>query len=171
MIINKKKFKKLISYKRIQSRLSIISDEINKTYKNKNPLFIAVLDGSFIFAADLYKKISIKSEISFVKLKSYKKTSSKNLVKHIGLCASVKGRDIIILEDIVDTGKTMNAFLRDLKKQKPKSIKIAALLSKPEMHSIKIDYVGFEIPNQFVIGFGLDYDGLGRNLKDILQIC
>jgi hypoxanthine phosphoribosyltransferase len=171
MIINNKKFKKLISYKKIQSRLIQISNEINKTYKNKNPLFIAVLDGSFIFAADLYKKISIKSEISFVKLKSYNKTKSEKIKKHIGICAEIKNRHIIILEDIVDTGKTMKSFLRDLKKQNPKSIKIAALLSKPETHDIKIDYVGFEIENKFVVGFGLDYDGLGRNSNDILQIC
>lgn len=171
MIINNKKFKKLISYKKIQSRLIQISNEINKTYKNKNPLFIAVLDGSFIFAADLYKKISIKSEISFVKLKSYSKTRSEKIKKHIGICDEISNRHIIILEDIVDTGKTMKSFVRDLKKQNPKSIKIAALLSKPETHDIKIDYVGFEIENKFVVGFGLDYDGHGRNSNDILQIC
>lgn len=171
MIIKNKKFKKLIDKKKIQSKIKQIANKINKDYCDKNPIFIAILDGSFIFAADLYKNISIKSEISFVKLKSYKKTKSKKLEKYIGLNCALKNRHVIILEDIVDTGKTINKFIQDIKKFNPKSIKIATLLSKPEVHNLNLDFVGFEIQNKFVVGFGLDYDGLGRNVSDILQIC
>lgn len=167
MIINSKKFKKFITSKKIKQRISDLSKKINKDYKNKNPIFICILDGSFMFATQLYKKIKIDSEISFVKVKSYKGTKSESLDELIGISQELENKDVVIVEDIVDTGKTIKYIIYKLN---CKSIKIAALLSKPEIHKMNLDYVGFEIPDKFVIGYGLDYNGLGRNLKEIYQI-
>ena len=167
MIINSKKFKKFITSKKIKQRISDLSKKINKDYKDKNPIFICILDGSFMFATQLYKKIKIDSEISFVKVKSYKGTNSESLDELIGISQELENKDVVIVEDIVDTGKTIKYIIDKLK---CKSIKIAALLSKPEIHKMNLDYVGFEIPDKFVIGYGLDYNGLGRNLKEIYQI-
>jgi hypoxanthine phosphoribosyltransferase len=167
MIINSKKFKKFISKNKIQNRISQIARQINKDYKNKRVLFLCVLDGSFMFASELYKKINLKSEISFVKIKSYKGTKSTNINDIIGLELDLKNKNVIIVEDIVDTGKTITYLLEKIK---CKSIKVATLLSKPDVHSIKLNYIGFNISNKFVIGYGLDYNGLGRNLPEIYQI-
>lgn len=167
MIINSKKFKKFINDSKIQKRVAEIARQINKDYKDKKVLFLCVLDGSFMFASELYKKINAKSEISFIKVKSYKGTKSKNINEVIGLEMDLKNKNVIIVEDIVDTGKTLNYLLEKIS---CKSIKIATLLSKPDSHSIKLDYVGFNISNKFVIGYGLDYNGLGRNLPEIYQI-
>jgi hypoxanthine phosphoribosyltransferase len=167
MIINSKKFKKFITNKKIKSKISGIAKKINKDYKDKNPILLCILDGSFMFATQLYKKIKIGSEISFVKVKSYNGTKSESLNELIGLNQELENRDVIIVEDIVDTGKTIKFMLDNIN---CKSIKIATLLSKPEVHNLKLDYVGFEIPNKFVIGYGLDYNGLGRNLPEIYQI-
>ena len=137
-------------------------------------MFIIILNGSFIFAADLLRALSIHAEMSFVKLSSYSgTTSSGNILTEIGLKENPEGRHIIIVEDIVDTGKTLFAFIPELEKRHPASIKIAALLSKPEALAcdIKADYVGFEIANKFVVGYGLDYDGLGRNLPDVYELA
>lgn len=164
MIINSKKFKKFITSKKIKQRISDLSKKINKDYKDKNPIFICILDGSFMFATQLYKKIKIDSEISFVKVKSYKGTKSESLDELIGISQELENKDVVIVEDIVDTGKTIKYIIDKLN---CKSIKIAALLSKPEIHKMNLDYVGFEIPDKFVIGYGLDYNGLGRNLKEI----
>ena len=141
--------------------------------QGKKPLFIAILNGAFIFAADLFKQINIEAEISFIKLASYKGIKSTGkVITAIGLDVDLHRRDVIIVEDIVDTGKTLFQFLPQLQHQHPASLKIASLLHKPDalLHPIKIDYLGFTIPNKFVIGYGLDYDGLGRNIKEIYQL-
>ena len=138
------------------------------------PLFIAILNGSFMFAADLFKYLTIDAEICFIKLASYKgMKSSGHVITAIGLDQDLYGREVVIIEDIVDTGKTLNEFLPKLDHQQPKSLKIAALLHKPEatQFPLTIDYLGFRIPNKFVVGYGLDYDGLGRNLKEIYQLA
>jgi len=136
-------------------------------------LFIAILNGSFMFAADLFKVLTIDAEICFIKLASYKGTrSSGHVITSIGLDESLKDRHVVILEDIVDTGKTLNEFLPQLKDQQPASLRIAALLHKPDatLYPLKIDYLGFSVPNKFLLGYGLDFDGLGRNLKEIYQL-
>ena len=147
--------------------------QINKDYSDKNPLFIAILNGSFIFASDLFKKINIPAEISFIKLASYQGTKSTgNVITAIGLETDLYDRNVIVLEDIIDTGKTLSAFLPQLEHQQPKSLKVCTLLHKKEatQYPVTIDYLGFEIPNLFVVGYGLDYNGYGRNLDQIMQI-
>lgn len=157
----------------VLSRVQELAKQIDADYKDKKPLFIAILNGSFIFAADLFKSITIDAEICFIKLASYKGTKSTGqVITAIGLDTDIVGRHIIVLEDIIDTGKTMNEFLPQLHNQQPASLKIAALLHKPEATTfpIKIDYLGFAVPDKFLLGYGLDYDGLGRNLKEIYQL-
>jgi hypoxanthine phosphoribosyltransferase len=157
----------------IQQKVKEIADKINRDYQGLNPLFISILNGSFMFAADLFKHLTIDSEICFIKLASYKgMKSSGHIITAIGLDQDLYNRHVIIIEDIVDTGKTLDVFLPKLHHQQPASLKIAALLHKPEATEkpITIDYLGFSIPNKFVVGYGLDYDGLGRNLKEIYQL-
>ncbi len=171
--LHDKTFDTYISDNQIQEKIRIIADQLNKDYEGKKPLFIAILNGSFMFAADLFKYITIDAEICFIKLASYKgMKSSGNVVTAIGLDQDIYGRDVVILEDIVDTGKTLHEFLPKLEHQQPRSLKIATLLHKPEATKfpLQIDYLGFTIPNKFVVGYGLDYDGLGRNLKEIFQL-
>lgn len=172
--LHDKTFETYLSEKQIQEQVIHIAEQISNDYKDKRPLFIAILNGSFIFAADLFKYLSINCEICFIKLASYRgMKSSGKVITAIGLDQDLFGREVIILEDIVDTGKTLNQFLPQLEHQQPKSLKIAALLHKPEatQFDLKIDYLGFSIPNKFVVGYGLDYDGLGRNLKEIYQLA
>ncbi len=157
----------------VLSRVQELAKQIDMDYDGKKPLFIAILNGSFMFASDLFKYISIESEICFIKLASYKGTkSSGQVITAIGLDTDIVDRHVVILEDIIDTGKTMNEFLPQLYNQRPASLKIAALLHKPEAteYPIVIDYLGFSVPNKFLLGYGLDYDGLGRNLKEIYQL-
>jgi len=157
----------------IQQAVSRMATQINKDYQGKSPLCIAILNGSFMFAADLFKQLEIDASISFIKLASYKgMNSTGNVITAIGLEATLSGRDIILIEDIVDTGKTLHAFLLQLMDHQPASLKICSLLHKKEatVYPINIDYLGFEIPNLFVVGYGLDYDGLGRNLGEIMQL-
>jgi hypoxanthine phosphoribosyltransferase len=168
-----KKFKPYIHADVINERIKILAEEISADYNGKLPLFIAILNGSFMFASDLFKYISIEAEISFIKLASYKGTKSTgNVITSIGLDEPLKGRHVIIIEDIVDTGKTLSQFLPQLFDQQPASLKIASLLHKPDalVHPINIDYLGFSVPNKFLLGFGLDYDGLGRNSADIYEL-
>jgi hypoxanthine phosphoribosyltransferase len=168
-----KKFVPYLNEAKITEAVSRIASSINTDYGDKMPLFIAILNGSFMFAADLYKKINVPSEISFVKLSSYAGTeSSGSVTTTIGLDVAINARDIIIIEDIVDTGKTLTKFIAALKKEGPSSIRVCALLHKQEAttHPIPIDYLGFTIPNLFVVGYGLDYNGFGRNLKGIHQL-
>jgi hypoxanthine phosphoribosyltransferase len=157
----------------IQEKVKQLAAEINQDYQSKQPLFIAILNGSFMFAADLFKNIQIEAEISFIKLASYKGVrSTGNIITAIGLDDDLFNRHVIIVEDIVDTGKTLNAFLPKLEHHQPASMKIAALLHKPEatQFELQIDYKGFTIPDKFVVGYGLDFDGLGRNSRDIYQL-
>ncbi len=171
--VRDKHFAPYLSEETIAEKVSDLAEQINTDYKNKNPLFIAVLNGSFIFAADLFKKITIEAEISFIKLASYQGTkSSGKVITAIGLDVSISNRDIIIIEDIIDTGKTLHQFLPQLVSYQPLSIKIAVLLHKPEatIHPIQIHYTCFSIPDKFVVGYGLDYDGFGRNLPAIYQL-
>ena len=168
-----KKFVAYLNEAKIREAVSRMAYSINTDYESKKPLFIAILNGSFMFASDLYKEINISSEISFVKLSSYAGTqSSGDVITSIGLDISIKDRDVIIVEDIVDTGKTLATFIEELKKDGPSSIRVCSLLHKQESttHPIAIDYLGFTIPNLFVVGYGLDYNGFGRNLKDIHQL-
>lgn len=171
--VHDKEFIPYITAAQIEEQVNRVASEINKDYENKKPLFIAILNGAFIFAADLFKKINVESEICFIKLASYKGVKSTGkVITAIGLDAELYGRDVIIIEDIVDTGKTLSQFLPQLEHHHPSSLKIATLLHKPDamVYPIKIDYLGFTIPNKFVLGYGLDYDGLGRNIKEIYQL-
>ena len=172
ILVNEKEFKPYISAEQIEEAVKRLAGDIDRDYKDRNPLFIAILSGSFMFASDLFKHISIPAEICFIKLASYKGTKSTgNVITSIGLDEDLHERDVIIVEDIIDTGKTMHAFLPQLEHQQPKSMKICVLLHKPEsmMHPVGIDYLGFTIPDRFVVGYGLDYDGFGRNLPEIYQ--
>lgn len=171
--VHDKEFIPYLSSKEIEEQISRIATEINRDYKGKRPLFISILNGAFIFAAELFKQINLEAEITFIKLASYKGVKSTGkVITAIGLDTELYGRDVIIIEDIVDTGKTLFQFLPQLEHLHPASLKIASLLHKPDamIHPIKIDYLGFTIPNKFVLGYGLDYDGLGRNIKEIYQL-
>lgn len=172
--VHDKTFEIYLSEDAIQQKVRELAAAINRDYEGKRPLFIGILNGSFIFASDLFKHITIDAEISFIKLISYKGTrSTGNVITSIGLEEGLQGRDVVIVEDIVDTGKTLNQFMPQLQSQQPASLKIAALLHKPEatQFPLTLDYIGFQIPDKFVVGYGLDYDGLGRNLKEIYQLA
>jgi len=171
--VHDKSFETYLSEETIQQRVKELAAAINKDYTGKRPLFIAILNGSFMFAADLFKHLTIEADICFIKLASYKgMKSSGKVVTSIGLEEDLFAKEVIILEDIVDTGKTLHNFFPKLLHQQPQSLKIVTLLHKPEAtkYPLTLDYVGFEIPNKFVVGYGLDYDGLGRNLKEIYQL-
>ena len=171
--VNGKKFTPFITATQISEQVNILAAELNRDYEGKRPLFIPILNGSFMFASDLFKAVTIEAEICFIKLASYKGTKSTgNVITSIGLDEPLNGRHVVIVEDIVDTGKTLNEFLPQLFNQQPASLKIAALLHKPEAlaYPVKIDYLGFNVPNKFLLGYGLDFDGLGRNLKEIYQL-
>ncbi len=166
-------FVPFISAAAINEKIKVLAADLTRDYKDKKPLFIAVLNGSFIFSADLFKEIEFEAEICFIKLASYKGTQSTgHVVTAIGLDIDLTDRHVIVLEDIIDTGKTLSQFLPQLVNQHPASLKIAVLLHKPEAtkYPIHIDYCCFTIPNKFVLGYGLDYDGLGRNIKEIYQL-
>jgi hypoxanthine phosphoribosyltransferase len=168
-----KEFIPYLSENEIQEKISALAIQLNKDYAGKKPIFLSILNGSFLFTADLFKQITIEAEVCFIKLASYKGiTSSGNVITAIGLEANVTGRHIIIVEDIIDTGKTLHHYLPQLASSSPASVKIAVLLNKKEarQYEVKVDYTCFEIPNKFVVGYGLDYDGLGRNSKDIFQL-
>ncbi|UTW65040.1 hypoxanthine phosphoribosyltransferase [bacterium SCSIO 12643] len=171
--IHDKSFTASISEADILQRVKEIAAEISENCKYKNPLFLAVLNGSFMFAADLMKEIAIDCEIQFIKMKSYAGMESTNKVEMlIGPTLEVSGRTVIILEDIVDTGNTIRELVKQLHLVTPNEIRICSLLLKPDKYDgeIPIDYVGFEIPDDFVVGYGLDYDGLGRNLRQIYTV-
>jgi hypoxanthine phosphoribosyltransferase len=171
--VNDKKFTPYLNVLQIDEQIKRLGAEINKDYQGKRPLFIAILNGSFMFASDLFKELTIDVEICFIKLASYKGTKSTGqVITSIGLDATLTGRHVVVLEDIVDTGKTLSEFLPQLTNQQPASLKIAALLHKPDalVHPLKIDYLGFNVPDKFLLGFGLDYDGYGRNLKEIYRL-
>ncbi len=171
--IHDKFFEPYLSPEEIDSAIEKIANQITHDYKNKTPLFIGVLNGSFMFVSDLMKKIDVNCELSFIKLSSYEGThSTEKMNQLIGLATDLTNRDIIILEDIVDTGNTLSYILDLLENHSYQSLKIATLLFKPEVYKKKhpIDYIGLEIPNTFVVGFGLDYNEQGRNLKEIYKL-
>lgn len=168
-----KSFVPYISSEQIQQRIGEIAKELDQKFAGQKPVFLAILNGSFMFVSDLFKKITIEAEISFVKLISYQGTSSTGTVKKaLGLETDLHDRHVIIVEDIVDTGNTMASFIPDLEKSGAASISLVTLLHKPEatIKDVKIDYCGFSIPDKFVVGYGLDYDQLGRNLPEIYQL-
>lgn len=168
--IKDKAFKTFIPESELLQRVKAVADKINKDMAGKNPLLIAVLNGSFIFAADLMRDLTIPCEITFVKLASYEGTDTTGKVKEIfGLNSSIEGRTVIIVEDIVDTGYTMQQMLEQLEEKHPAEIHICSLLVKPGKLRVplNIEYAAMEIPNDFIVGYGLDYDQQGRQLRDI----
>lgn len=171
--IHNKKFNLYLPEEQIQQQVRALAIQINRDLKADNPLFLAILNGSFMFAADLFRWITIDAEISFIKLVSYKGTrSTGQVVTSIGLEDDLYDRTVVILEDIVDTGKTLHEFLPQIRHQQPRKLLITSLLSKPEARTypIDVDYLGFAIPDKFIVGYGLDFDGLGRNFRHIYQL-
>jgi adenylate kinase len=171
--LHDKTFAPFISEKEIEEIVSQLALRINTDYADRKPLLLGVLNGSFMFISDLMKKLSIDCELSFIKLSSYEGTESKGVVDEvIGLSVSLENRDVIVLEDIIDTGNTVGKLFEILKKEETKSLAIGTLLLKPDVFKNKfpVDYIGKEIPDAFVVGYGLDYDELGRNLKEIYQL-
>ncbi len=167
-------FEILLTAEKIEERVKAIGIQLNEDYNNSIPVFIGVLSGSFLFIADLIKQVSIPCEINFTKLASYYGGTSSTLKirEDIDLTVDIKGRDVLIIEDIVDTGNTAHYLIQKLKEREPASLGLCSLLLKPASLQKKIEelkYVGFEIENEFVIGYGLDYKELGRNLKDIYK--
>lgn len=169
-----KEFELFIPYEKIRSVIEKMAEKMNADLAGKKPLFVCILNGSFMFAAELYKRIElIETEISFVKLASYDGDQTTGKVKQlIGLNEDIKDRVVVVLEDIVDTGITIENINEQLAKLQPKEVKIATMLLKPDAlkRDVKLDYVGLEIPNDFIVGYGLDYDGYGRNLIDIYSV-
>ncbi|MDD6952468.1 MAG: hypoxanthine phosphoribosyltransferase [Prevotella sp.] len=168
-----KTFKTFIPESEIQKRVAAVAEKINHDMAGKNPLLLAVLNGSFIFAADLIRYLTIPCEISFVKLASYQSTTSTGKIKEIiGINENLENRDVIIVEDIVDTGNTMKRMLETLGTRNPRSLHICTLLVKPGKLQVplNIEYCAMEIPNDFIVGYGLDYDQQGRNLRDIYTV-
>lgn len=171
--IKDKQFELFIEQEVVELAIKRIAQQINADLKDKNPIFLAVLNGSFMFAGELMKEVNIPSEITFVRLASYRgTTTTENVQEVLGLNEGIEGRNVVIVEDIVDSGHTMTSLLKELGNHKPASIKIATLLFKPAalVKKLDLDYVALEIPNDFIVGYGLDYDGYGRNLKDIYKI-
>lgn len=168
-----KDFELFIDADTIQESIKRLAIDINKDLKDKDPIFIAILNGSFMFAGDLMKHVTVPSEITFVRIASYKGlTSTKNIREVLGLKENIKDRTVVILEDIVDTGHTIEGLINQFETHGPKEIKVATLLFKPKalVKDVKPDYIALEIPNDFIVGYGLDYDGFGRNLQDIYKI-
>ncbi len=173
IVLKDKSFVPYITAETISEQVKAVAQKINSDLANETPLFLVVLNGSFMFAADLLKEVTIPCEISFIKLASYHGTTSSGVVTEmIGLTEDVKGRTVVIVEDIVDTGVTLEKLVNLLTKKEVKQIKVASFLLKPDAYKkdITVDYVGIKIPNDFVVGYGLDYDGLGRNMKEIFVL-
>lgn len=168
--INDKKFVPFISSQQIETRIAELAKRIDADYAGKKVLCIGILNGSFIFAADLARALNLSVEFTFIKYTSYRKMLSSGQVdKLIGLTSEVKNRHVLLIEDIIDTGLTMSEIINDMQQMQPASMEIATLLLKPSalQEDLDIKYIGFEIENRFVVGYGLDYDGYGRNFKDI----
>jgi hypoxanthine phosphoribosyltransferase len=170
--LHNKEFVPYLSEAQLATAVKDVAEQLNRDYAGKTPLFVAVLNGSFMFASDLLKEVTIDCEIAFIRVTSYQGTSSTGEVKEIlGLQEDVQGRHVVVLEDIVDTGHTMKALLEQLQAKQPASLEVATFLIKPDclQHPLAIKYQGLAIPNDFVVGYGLDYDGLGRNYRDLYR--
>ena len=168
-----KEFEISINADEIQKAIDKIAGKINTDLKDKDVIFLGILNGSFMFASDLFKRINIDCQITFVKVASYQGTMSTGNVKRlIGINEDIKDKTVVIIEDIVDTGHTLDNIIRQLIGYEPKEIKIATFLFKPDAYTkdIPLDYVGFDIPNDFIVGYGLDYDGYGRNLENLYTL-
>ena len=173
MKIKDKSFKILLTEEEIQARVAQMAKAITKDYKDKSPLFIGILNGCFMFVADMMKNVKVPAKVSFIKLASYSEMVRSGAIKElIGLNENIFKKDVIILEDIIDSGNTIASVVEQFNDRGAASVAVATLLLKPEALKTKVDikYVGFEIGNEFVVGYGLDYDGLGRNTKDIYQL-
>ena len=171
--IHDREFVKSISREEIAAQVKRVAERINRDYAGKRPLLLGVLNGCFMFVSDLMKELEIECEISFVKFSSYQGTDTTGAVNQVmGLNESIEGRDVIIVEDIVDTGLTMHNMLQTLAESKPASLAIASLFLKPARLRVPVEvkYSAFEIPDRFIVGYGLDYDGLGRNLPDVYDV-
>ena len=171
--VKDREFEVFLKEEEIQKEIKRVAAEINRDYVGKEPLFLCVLNGSFMFAADLLKDVNIPCNVSFVKVSSYQGTDTTGKVKELmGLQEDVEGRHIIIVEDIVDTGYTMRDVLDSLAEKKAASVQVCALLCKPDKLKVDINlkYLAMNIPNGFIVGYGLDYDGFGRNSRDIYKI-
>jgi hypoxanthine phosphoribosyltransferase len=168
--LDNKRFQLYIAENQINTELSRVSYEITRDFSKKKPLFISLLNGAFVFTSDLLKSLNFDCYVSFVKVSSYEGTSSSGkIVESIGLVEKIENRPVIIIDDIIDTGNTILHFKELLKQQNPSEIKVASMFFKPDACkvSLKIDYLGMMIANRFVVGYGLDYNGLGRNLRDL----
>ena len=168
-----REFSVYITEDEIQSRITALAEKINEDLKGQDVLFFGVLNGVFLFAADIFRQINLDCQVSFIKLASYDGTSSTGKIKElIGWNEDITGKTVVVLEDIVDTGATLERVIGELKLRKAADVKICTLLFKPEAYTkdIPVDYIGFEIPNNFVVGYGLDYDGYGRNLRAIYKL-
>jgi hypoxanthine phosphoribosyltransferase len=171
--IKDKEFVPFITEEQLSQRVSEIGRQITADYQGSSPLMIGILNGAFMFVSDLARHIDLPVEISFMRISSYESMSSTGKIKPIiGLDSNLMGRDVIIVEDIVDTGNSISYLLEVIQEQKAKTIQVVSLLLKPEalIKSIRVKYIGFEIANKFVVGYGLDYNGYGRNLKEIYQL-
>lgn len=167
------KFVKYLPAKDIEQKVQEIADSIREDFHEKYPMFLVVMNGAFIFAADLIRKLDFPCELNFVRIKSYHGMQSTGKIDiYMPPNIELKDRHLIIVEDIIDTGNTMAAFMSELQDYHPASIKLTSILVKPDahLHDIETHYPGFIIPNKFVVGYGLDYDGMGRNLKDLYQL-
>jgi hypoxanthine phosphoribosyltransferase len=172
--VGDKKFNLFISENEILKKIKDVAENISRDLKGKDPVFICVLNGAFLFASDLIRQLDFPCELCFIRLKSYEGTKTEGKVREIfGLIENIENRHVVILEDIIDTGYTMYGLMENLKKKNPASLRIATLLFKPNalQLAVKPDYVAMEIPNDFIVGYGLDYEGHGRNLRNIYKIC
>ena len=171
--VHDKYFKPFIDEKAIQKEVSRLAREMNRDLDGKDPIFLGILNGAFMFASDLYKQLTFPCQITFLKLASYSGTESTGSVKQlIGINRDLKDRVVVVLEDIVDTGVTLETIIRQLSGYEPQEIRVATFLHKPNatVKEVKLDYVGMEIPNNFILGYGLDYNGYGRNFREIYQL-
>ena len=169
-----KEFELYISFSKIKDRIEQLGAELNEAYAGLDPVFVPVLNGSFMFASDLIREVCIPCEVSFVKTASYEGTVSSGLIQEvIGLGMNLKDRHVVLVEDIVDTGKTVAALLEALKKQEPASMEIASMFVKPDAftENFEVRFRGFDIPDKFIVGYGLDYNGYGRNFRDIYSLA
>ncbi|WP_128545556.1 hypoxanthine phosphoribosyltransferase [Larkinella soli] len=173
LTIKDKTFVPFITQATLENRITQLAEQINQDYKDREPLLVVVLNGAFIFAAELMKQLTIACRVTFIRVSSYHQTASTGVIREIlGLHEPLEGQDLILIEDIVDTGLTLQRVCRQLGDRQPASIAVATLLFKPDalQADLSPDYVGFSIENRFVVGYGLDYDGFGRNTKEVFVL-